>query len=201
MASSVAMSEATRRDWFDLGGFARVQPYYARNAEAYAMRDDVKPFIRSYFNTLITLLNREDLSMWEHFFNGAFNKTHETGGFLVQTRTMLVTERGDQLWLAPFVTNNWMRDGMVVGVKNAPTRFGDVSYRITSHANSGYIDCIIEPPTRQSPRQIVLRLRHPDGKQMKSVTVNGIPHSDFDPARECIVLDTATKELRVRAEY
>jgi len=33
-------------DWFNKGGFAKVQPYYARNAEIYAMRDDVKPFLR-----------------------------------------------------------------------------------------------------------------------------------------------------------
>ena len=79
------------------------------------MRDDVKPFIRSYFNTMPTLLNREDLSLWEHFdAKGAFNKTHETGYFLHQTRTMLLTERGNELWLAPFVTSNWMKDGLTV---------------------------------------------------------------------------------------
>lgn len=193
--------DEVQKDWFNMGGFARVQPYYARVAEAYALRDDVKPFIRSYFNALVTLLNAEDLSLWEHFFNGAFNKTHETGGFLHQTRTMLLTERGDQLWLAPFVTGNWLRDGMTVGVGNAPSRFGMVSYKITSHVNEGYIEATIDPPTRQSPRQIVLRLRHPDGKRIKSVTVNGVAHADFDPARECITLDPGTKEIVVRAEY
>ena len=193
--------EGNQQDWFNKGGFAKVQPYYARNAEAYALRDDVKPFIRSYFNSLVSLLNAEDLSFWEHFINGAFNKTHETGYFLHQTRTMLLTERGDQLWLAPFVTGNWLRDGMTVGVKNAPSRFGLVSYKITSHVNKGYIEAVIDPPARQSPRRIVLRLRHPDGKRVKSVTVNGVPHADFDPARECITLEPSNKRLVIRAGY
>jgi hypothetical protein len=41
--------QRNREDPFNLGGFAKVQPYYARNAEIYALRDDVKPFLRSYF--------------------------------------------------------------------------------------------------------------------------------------------------------
>jgi hypothetical protein len=54
-------------DWFNNGGFAKVQPYYTRNCEVYAMRDEVKPFIRSYFNSFASLLNPEVLTLWEHF--------------------------------------------------------------------------------------------------------------------------------------
>ena len=77
--------------------------------EVYALRDDVKPFVRSYFNTIAAMLNPEVLSFWEHFnHSGAWDKTHETGYFLHQTRTMLVTERGDQLWLADGTRpNSW----------------------------------------------------------------------------------------------
>ena len=69
--------------------------------------------------------------------SGAWNKTHETGWFLCQTRLMFVMERGDELWLAPFVTNNWLKDGMKVSVRNAPTRFGKVSYTIASNVAAG----------------------------------------------------------------
>ncbi|MCX6375748.1 MAG: hypothetical protein NTU88_06905, partial [Armatimonadetes bacterium] len=176
-------------DLFNMGGFSKVQPYYCRNAEIYAMRDDVTPFIRSYFNTLASLLNTENLSLWEHFHSsGAWNKTHETGYFLQQTRFMLVMESGDHLRLAPFVTGNWLKDGMVVAVRNAPTRFGKVSYRTTSHVAAGFIEMTIEPPKRNPPRELVLRLRHPEGKPIRSVTMNGSPHTDFDPAKETITL-------------
>src|SRR5690606_25800022 len=113
-------------------GFAKVQPYYARTGEVYAMRDDIKPFVRTYFNSAMSLVNREDLSLWEHFMNGAYNKTHETGYFLHQSRLMLVQERGNELWLAPFITNQWLRDGMEVKVTQAPTTFGIVDYTIAS---------------------------------------------------------------------
>ena len=190
-------------DWFNLGGFSKVQPYYTRNAEIYALRDDVKPFLRSYFNSLAAMLNPEVLTLWEHFnHSGAWDKTHETGYFLHQTREMLVQERGDELWLAPLITSNWLADGMSVAVTNAPTRFGRVSYRLTSHVRNGVIEAHIEPPARSAPKAIVLRLRHPDGKTLRAVTVNGKPHTDFDAKSETVrIVPDTTKPISVRASY
>jgi len=190
------------RDWFNLGGFSKVQPYYCRNAEIYAMRNEVKPFIRSYFNALASLLNEENLSLWEHFHNaGAWNKTHETGYFLQQTRFMLVMEHGSELWLAPLVTNNWLKNGMVISAENMPTRFGPVSFEIKSHAAEGYIEAKIDCPVRQRPEKLVLRLRHPEGKQIRRVFINGNESRDFDPSKECVYIEPKTKRIQLRAEY
>jgi hypothetical protein len=190
-------------DWFNLGGFSKVQPFYTRTGEVYALRDDVKPFVRSYFNSLAAMLNREVLTFWEHFHaGGAWDKTHETGFFLYRTRTMLVQERGDELWLAPFATSNWLGDGQRVAVENAPTFFGKVSYQIQSHATEGYIEATIHPPTRQAAADLVLRLRHPEGKLMRAVTVNGQPHTDFDPREETIrIVPDGAAPIVVRASY
>lgn len=189
-------------DWFNLGGFSKVQPYYTRNCEIYALRDDVKPFVRSYFNSLAAMLNPEVLTLWEHFHHsGAWDKTHETGYFLHQTRTMLVQERGRELWLAPFVTSNWLRDGQQVRVRNAPTTFGFVSYEINSSLAQGFIEARIEPPTRETPKQIVLRLRHPEGNPIRSVSINGKRQKLADPATETIVLKPGASVINIRAEF
>lgn len=175
--------ERNRADWFNLGGFSKVQPYYTRITELHSLRDDVKPFIRSYFNSIPSLLSRENLSFWEHFHNmGGWNKTHETGWFLAQTRTLFVMERGEELWLAPFVTTNWLKEGMEVAVEQAPTAFGTVSYRLRSEANEGIIRAEIQPPKRNPPKRIVLRVRHPEGKPIRSVEINGEPSDRFDPS-------------------
>ena len=189
-------------DWFNLGGFAKVQPYYGRSAELYAMRDEVKPFIRAYFNAIPALLNRETMTFWEHFHNqGAWNKTHETGSFLSQSRMMFVVEHGDELWLAPCVTSNWLQDGQAISIRNAPTGFGPVSYTITSHVAQGFIEASVTPPTRDAAKAIVIRVRHPEGRRMKSVTVNGQAHTDFDAEREIVRLKGDAGEVKVRAEY
>ncbi len=193
-----------RADVFSLGGFAKIQPYYARNAEVCALRDDVKPFIRSYFNAIPSLLSLENLSFWEHFHNiGGWNKTHETGWFLCQTAIMLVQERGDELWLAPFVSTHWMKDGMKIAVSQAPTRFGQVAYTIRSSVKDGHIEAQITPPKRSVPKSIVIRLRHPDGKPIKSVTVDGKPHKNFNSDKEYVRISPAadTKPIVVRALY
>ncbi|NQT17895.1 MAG: hypothetical protein HQ582_34405 [Planctomycetes bacterium] len=195
-------SETNRRLWFDLGGFNKCQPYYRRSVELYAQRDEVKPFIRGYFNTLPSLLSLENLSLWEHFHNlGGWNKTHETGWFLCQTRIMLLQERGDELWLAPFVTRNWLRHGMTVRCQNAPTDFGRAGYEIHSSADSGVIEAVIDPPTTRPPSRIVLRLRHPHEKPIKSVTANGSSHKDFDAGAETIRLEPSGKQMTIRVEY
>lgn len=192
----------TRQDIFNLGGFAKLQPYYCRNAEISAMRDDVKPYIRSYFNAIPSLVNSENLSFCEHFNNlGAWNKTHETGWFLCQTELMFVMERGDELWLAPFVTNRWLQDGLKVSVQNAPTGFGKVGYTINSAVAKGEIEAVVELPSKCTAKKIVLRLRHPDGKPMQSVTVNGKPHADFDAKKETITIAPGDEKITVRAKY
>jgi len=194
--------ERSRQDPLGLGGFAKLQPYYCRIAELYALQDDVQPFVRSYFNAIPSLLSLENLSFWEHFHNmGGWNKTHETGSFLTQSRWMLVMERGEELWLAPFVTNQWLQDGMKLSVRNAPTRFGKVSYAIRSSAASGFIEAEVDPPTCTPPAQIVLRLRHPEGKPMRRIIVNGRPHDRFDPKRECVLLAPGPEKITIRADY
>lgn len=194
-------AEQNEKDTFNLGGFSKVQPCYVRNAEISAMRDDVKPFVRSYFNVLCSLLNQENLSLCEHFANGAWNKTHETGWFLCQTAIMFATERGDELWLAPMVTDHWLEDGKKIEVRNAPTRFGPVAYKIDSHVRDGYIEAVVESPTRTPPKHIVIRIRHPEGKTIKAVTVDGVAHADFDPTAETVRLTPAARPIRVRVEY
>ena len=193
--------EKNEADWFNVGGFAKVQPYYARTGEVHALRDDVKPFIRTYFNSIVSLVNREDLSIWEHFINGAYNKTHETGYFLHQSRLMFVQERGDELWLAPFVTSNWLRNGMRVAVDNAPTFFGKVSYALKSQTADGTITAHVDPPTRDSLRAIVVRMRHPEDKRLTRAECDGVKSFTVDSEKSTVRFIPSGGPVTVRAYY
>lgn len=179
---------ANRADWFNRGGFAKVQPYYARTVELHALRDDPKPFLRSYFNAIASLLNPEDLSIWEHFVAGAFNKTHETGYFLHQSRLMLAQERNRELWLAPFIPSAWLESGKRVAVENLPTGFGTVSFTIASRVDQGYLEANIAPPQNDPPQSVVLRLRLPGNLEIR--------HVDADGAGSAEILDSR-REIRL----
>jgi hypothetical protein len=194
---------ASQNDWFNLGGFSKVQPNLCRVAEIYAALDEIKPFVRSYFNFITPQINKQNLTFWEDFTpdSGAWGSTEGSGYFLLLTRIMLLMERGEELWLAPLVTDQWLNNGMEVAVQDAPTRFGTTSYRINSFTDRGYIEAEINPPTRSSPKEIVIRLRHPQGKRIRAVTVNGAQHTAFDAARDIIRLEPATEKFYVKAHY
>ena len=68
------------------------------------------------------------------------------------------------------------------------------SLRMESRAASGKIRAVLDPPRRNPPGKIYLRFRHPQGKPMRGVTVNGKAHADFDPLREWVVLPGQPQE-------
>jgi len=195
---------ANRAGWFNLGGFAKVQPYYARTVEFHALRDDEKPLLRSFFNELAALLNPEDLSIWEHFVAGAYNKTHETGYFLHQVRLMLAQERDRELWLAPFIPSSWLESGRKVVVRNLPTRFGVVSYTIVSHLDRGYLDASVTPPLRTAPEAVVLRMRLPENLLVSSVETDDAETVEIVDSRRGIRFTpqsgASSVKLRARVE-
>lgn len=188
-------------DWFNMGGFAKVQPYYCRIAEIYALRNEVKPFLRSYFNTLASLIDGEVLSIFEHFSNFCYNKTHETGYFLHQSRTLLLMERGDELWLAPFAPQDWFEDGKTLSVRNAPSLFGSVSYTIESFLDSGYIEAVVEPFGERKPGQVVLRFREPGGLRVRQATLNGRTLLDCDAETGTVRLVPVSEVMRIRVDF
>ncbi|MBD3174497.1 MAG: hypothetical protein GF320_04925 [Armatimonadia bacterium] len=192
--------ESNRADWFGRGGFCKLQPYYGRLAEVHALRDDRKAFLRSYLNAIPSLVSRELMSFWEHFANmGAWNKTHETGWFLWQTRTMLVQERGDDLWLAPFIPAEWLRGGEPLVVEDLPTRFGPVSYRMEPDGKGDMVAITIRPPRRRDPAALILRLAHPEDRDITGLSIDDAPQPV--PPDGLVRLPAACAEVRAMVHY
>jgi hypothetical protein len=94
-----------------------------------------------------------------------------------------------------------MQDGKRVSVKQAPTAFGKVGYEMVSHVSKGYIEAVVDPPSRSKPQKLVVRFRHPDETPIRSVEVNGKSYKDFDPEKGCVYIKPGKKSLRVRAYF
>ncbi|MFA6244597.1 MAG: hypothetical protein WC655_26880, partial [Candidatus Hydrogenedentales bacterium] len=95
----------------------------------------------------------------------------------------------------------WLEQGKKISVKNAPTYFGPFAYEIVSDVDNGKITATVEMPSRKPAHAVLLRLRHPKSASIKSVTVNGKPWQDFDPAKEVIRLHDMQGEVKVEAAY
>jgi hypothetical protein len=65
----------------------------------------------------------------------------------------------------------------------------------------GYIRTTIHPPVRETPSQIVLRLRHPEGSPIRSVRVNGKQHRDFEKTTGLVRLKPSGQTLTLQVLY
>jgi hypothetical protein len=190
-------------DWFNLGGFDKMQPYYLDYEEVYLQRDQIPNFLRGFFNTLAAIADKQNLSFQEELggSGGQPQKTQEEARFLQQLRRMLLMESGQNLYLARGTPRSWLENGKRIAMGRAPSYFGDLSFRIQSFADQGRIEATIQPPSRKRPAQIYLRLRHPKTAQLKHVVVNGVRWNDFDVAKEWISLPVDAAEVSVQAFY
>ena len=190
-------------DWFNLGGFEKLQPYYVHYQDAYLQRDEIQNFLRGFFNTLLTIADPMTLTFQEELDEdgGEPHKTHEEAWFFHQFRFMLVMEIKNDLFLARGTPREWLRHGQRIVVNQAPTYFGTLSYSIQSREKEGEIEAKVIPPNRQHPRTLYLRLRHPEKSMIKHVTINGRQWTRFDPQKEWIEVPVDAGEVAVIAKY
>jgi hypothetical protein len=202
-------------DWF--WGGASSQLGYSYLANVYLRRDEIPGFLRQWVNNyaayvmpsprcyfLEQFMNHENAGQMEAYRKGEYRNIlngHSLAYFMEQFRSLLVWEEGNMLWLAKATPRHWLEQGKRISVKNAPTYFGTVAYEIVSDADHGKIAATVEMPSRDPPKSVLLRLRHPQALPMKAVTVNGRAWPDLDPDRELIRLRDVTGSVKVEAAY
>jgi hypothetical protein len=173
-----------------------------RTANMHLAADDVPVFLRSFLNCYaVDILPNDGYIFNEHAVHGPPDKIFEEAAFLERFRNLLVMEDSDSLWLARATPKAWLEQGKKISVKNAPTHFGTVGYEIVSDADHGKIAATVEMPSRDPPKSVLLRLRHPKSLPMKSVKVNGQPWTDFDPVKEVVRLHDMKGTVKVKVDY
>lgn len=123
-------------------------------------------------------------------------------------RHMLVSEEaagagqfsGNLLLLAA-APRRWFADGHKIRLVEAPTHFGPVSLEVHSQVAAGRIYARVIPPNRHPCQNVKLRIRHPEGRPMRSVAVDGRPWPHFDPAGSWVTLPGQGPRLEVVVSY
>lgn len=84
----------------------------------------------------------------------------------------------DVLHVTPATPRGWLADGNEIEVRELPTLFGPVAF--TSTARHGTVTAVVRPPAYQQGRarmrKLVLHVRPPAGRRLRSVTVDGRAH-------------------------
>jgi len=194
------------RYWFSRGGISQ-QANLLCNPIPYLLRDEIPHFLRAYFNAFAVSYFPDTRMMTEHAlpnmgdFRGDHYKTSDEANSTYWLRMMFVLERGGDLWLGAAIPRYWLADGQRIGIENASTYFGAMSVSFESEAANGRITMRVEPPKRNPPQRIIARFRHPEGKRMTHCEVNGLPCTEIDRDKECVVLQTSTEPSEIVAYY
>jgi hypothetical protein len=182
-----------------------ILPKASHNANIYLLQDDVPNFLRFWMNSYAAIVGANG-KLWEAWNLGNYadcnNPDNGTAGWFMENfRNLLVMEDGQSLWVARATPRVWLEHGKKVAVKNAPTYFGPLAYEIVSDVDNGKIAATIEVPSRNPPKSVVLRFRHPKAAPIKSVMVNGQPWTRFNKDKEVIELMGLTGKVAVAATY
>ena len=189
-----------RKDWFSRASW-QYQCGLERHANIHLAADDAPNFIRSMLNQYAVDIMPGEYTFREHTTGGPRDKSFEEAAWIERFRMMLVMEEGDSLWLARATPRAWLEQGRKIHVRNAPTHFGTVAYEIASDADNGKIAATVEMPSRNPPKTVFLRLRHPKALPIRSVTVSGKGWKDFDSGKEVIRLTGTRGRISVVARY
>ena len=84
-------------------------------------------------------------------------------------RDALVMEDGDRLHLARGIDRSWLASGRPVGIENASTHFGRLTYRFAFDRAQAKLTGEIDFPAGTAPYQATLHCRLPEGLKLASV--------------------------------
>jgi hypothetical protein len=181
------------------------EPVYNQQATAYLLRDNPKAAIRAFYSMMACAFSHSVFEPVEHRWTWGqfFGPPSTDGAWFDLYRHMLIQERDDDsLLLLQATPRQWLETGKSISIQRAPTFYGLLSLTVTSEAASGKLIAEIDMPDRRRPRALLLRLRHPQGRPMRSVTVNGGVWTNFDPGREWVrIPEPASKRYSIVATY
>jgi hypothetical protein len=171
------------KHWFGRGGMS-MQACLLLDVEPYLYRDDVKQALRAMFNGQAVSyfpdvrLNTEHALPQMGDWTGDHCKSSDESNSAGWLRYLFAREEGDALLIGQAVPRDWLRPGQKCGIERTSTWFGRTSVLYTGGENE--ITAALDGPTRNPPKEIRLRFREPNGRPLKSVTMNGKPWEKFD---------------------
>jgi len=195
-----------KEQWFSWGGFS-MQPNLLIFPHLYLLRDEPKHYLRSTLNPFAAAFYPDTVMLTEHplptlsDWLGDHFKSSDEAQSTYWLRLMFLAEHGEDLYVGQAIPRAWFEDGKRMRVERALTHFGETSLDIVSHVATGTVVVKLDPPRRNPPQRIWLRVRHPDHKPIRGVWINGLPHREFDAEKELIDLVDLAEPISVRVRY
>ncbi|MBN1489645.1 MAG: hypothetical protein JXA69_06990, partial [Phycisphaerae bacterium] len=179
--------------WYSRGGFS-MQANLLDGPPPYLYRDEIQHYVRAFFNGFASAFYPDIRMCNEHslpelgYPAGDHFKSSDEAQVTYWLRLMFVWEDGETLHLGRAIPRYWLAQPQSIGIERAASYFGPLSWTMTADPANDTITARVTPPTRNRPKAIHVRFRHPTRKPIQSVTVNGQPSDRFDVEREWVIL-------------
>ena len=131
--------------------------------------------------------------------NSAFVKTSDQANAMKWLRNIFVYGPNEGLYIGRAIPRKWFKIGKPIGAQRVVTRFGKVGAEYTAFPGGIRLD--VDLDLHHSPNEIVARFRHPEALPIKSVTVNGNPHTGFVADKGDVILSGLLGKIIVEAEF
>ena len=189
--------------WFSRGGMV-FEANLHNPILPYLRRNEIPAAIRNFYNDFVACRYRdvnaftEEYRQWVHA-SGPFYKGSEELRAIYWLRNMLLLEDGESLLVAPGIPRAWLMPGKKVELRDAPSYFGPVSYKLEP-SNEG-VEAQITLPARNAYKTAWFVVRAPDGKKISSVHIDAKPWRDFDAVTERIRLPLRTEPMKISVRF
>jgi hypothetical protein len=194
------------RLWFDVGGFS-AQPNLLAGLMPHLDRDEPEVYIWMFLNAWAACYREDVCAMVEHpqpilgHSNCAIVKTSDQANAMKWLSYMFVYGPEDGLYLGRAIPREWLSGGREISAEGLCTRHGEVSVRYKPEVDGSRIACDAELTLKAAPGRVVVRFRHPEGKPIQSVTVNGEKWDKFDAGKGDVDITGLSGAVRVEAGF
>jgi hypothetical protein len=191
--------------WFSRGGMV-FQPNLQNPIQAYLLRQEVPAAIRSIYNAMTSCLYPDVTAFTEEYRrwrvgSGPMYKIPDEARFVNRVCDMLALEVGEELWLAPGTPRRWLEPGRRIEVYGIETVFGKVAYAMHHGAAPDTVEANVTLPNRMPPQKVLLFVRSPFDKAIRSVQIDGENWRQWDSEKEAVILPVRPGSSHVVVSY
>jgi hypothetical protein len=190
--------------WFSRGGMV-FQANLQNPVGIYLIRQEIPATLRGLYDNFVSCLypdinaHTEEYREWGHG-SGPFYKCPDEARFISQVCDLLFVEKKGELWLAAGTPRRWLEAGQIIELNGGRTEYGEVSYLLRPGKLPETIEADIQLPATECSK-ILLFVRSPYQKPIRSVTINGLEWKEWDTVHESIVIPQTNKNVKVVVSY
>jgi hypothetical protein len=173
------------------------------------LRGEVEKALLAFYSMLAFGLDKQTLATVERFhlsderYAPFFMDTSASARVCGLIRQALLFQQCEVLHLLRGVPRLWLADGEKINIIHGVTMAAKVNLRVSSQVAKGKITIELEL-SKLRPKELTtvrLRVPHPSRRQMKTVSVNGIPWVSFSAEDEIVEVMTTVGLTEIVVNY